>query len=164
MSLRFYVMVAVDKLAVKYWKKGSNCVQAVACSILELQGYQGYKNVQIFHEAFEDFGRGFGEGSICGAIVGGIAAIDIVMSQSGYSDDKREVLVERFKESFKDEFHETDCSKLLEEFKTKNQTIDFNNPLRENKCTRIVATATKRAQRLLESSSDVSAAILNRIL
>ncbi len=153
-------MVTAEQLAVKYWNKGLNCAQAVACSVLELQGI---KEACIFKDAFKDFGRGFGEGSMCGAVVGGIAALDIVLTKQSYSDAEREDVVERFKESFKDEFHSTSCHELLQEFETRNQDINFDNPLREKKCTRIVAIATKRVQGLLESSGDVSTAILKRI-
>ncbi len=159
-TLVLLFVVTAEQLAVKYWNKGLNCAQAVACSVLELQGF---KEACVFKDAFKDFGRGFGEGSMCGAVIGGIAVLDTVLSKRNSPDSERERIVERFKESFKDEFHATNCDELLQEFKTKDRNIDFNNPLREKKCIKIVVTATKRVQRLLESSDDVSTAILKRI-
>jgi len=88
----------------------TNCTQLIAELILD--------HFQIPHKEnylrlLTGLGRGVDEETICGAVLGGMYAINVIMSQEGASEGEIIKIQNRFKEHFRERYHAINCGDIL---------------------------------------------------
>ncbi|MHA2295182.1 MAG: C-GCAxxG-C-C family protein [Candidatus Hodarchaeales archaeon] len=131
-----------------YEKKKVNCARSVACGVLDF--YKYVEASKIFYKAFTTFGGGIGEGSICGSLVGALAAMNLILAEQGLTDMQISSKAKDLKNHFREVFNTLECASLLIEYQKKDGSIDFLNPERREKCTRTVVTAVKGVQQIID--------------
>ncbi|MFX1252965.1 MAG: C-GCAxxG-C-C family (seleno)protein, partial [Promethearchaeota archaeon] len=136
-----------------YWeKKQVNCARSAACGLLDF--YQ-VKDSQILYKTFTTFGGGIGEGTICGGLIGALGALNLILAERGLNDKEISDKAKDLKTLFRREFDTLECRTLMDEFRTKDGTIDFSNPERRKKCTHAVITAIKCVQPIVDGESSM---------
>ncbi|MFX0092133.1 MAG: C-GCAxxG-C-C family protein [Candidatus Hodarchaeota archaeon] len=131
-----------------YWeKKRVNCARSAACGILEFYKVHGS---EILYKALTSFGGGIGEGTVCGGLIGALAAMNLILAGNGLSDREIVNKSDALKNLFREKFTTLECRALMDEFRLENGKVDFQNPERRKKCTNAVMTAVKGAQHIID--------------
>lgn len=139
----------------QYWDQGANCAQATCVGILEEFDY--LDEGDLFNHALIPFGGGFGEGLICGAISGSLAAFSFIAAQYGKSSDEIKTLSSKFKTAFRLQYSFLDCMSLKAPFQIRlEQDLEEQertkiNEERRNACTHFVYFASNFIKDLIES-------------
>ncbi len=138
------------KLANEYHNKGYNCCQ----SVLAAFGDRYDVPLETALRIGAGFGSGTGTGELCGAITGGIMALDLIAGGDVTSDPtaaKRRA-VSRSKElqqRFSEQFGALRCRELL-----KNEKEEPSEAVRAlgitNHCAVMIASAVELVEKLLE--------------
>ncbi len=136
-----------------YWKNGANCARSTACGLISTYGNSAL--IDPFFAAMLPMGGGVGERSVCGAVIGTISAISLILTEKlkETTDDYDEVILEEikvWKTAFIDKNGTLICRSLLKHFTNKKGEIDFNNPERKQHCTELLRTAVFLAKEVLE--------------
>jgi len=141
-------MIDITERAKFYWENGNNCARSAACGILD---YYDYPEISKYiRKALLPFGGGIGEGSVCGSATGALAALSIILSEKGFSDEEISQKTKMFKEKFRKEFSAIDCRDILDEFRLEDGSIDKENPKRREKCTKTVIRAVLIVKELVD--------------
>lgn len=135
------------------WSDEDNCASACACGIIK--NFQNNHNRNI-HDSFKAFGEGLGEGSICGCLLGSIAAITKILSDEGIDDYNINHVVNELKIYFKSKFKEINCGDLLIELKNKDGKINFESPKRLDKCSNIIKETVEFAEKLIFENININ--------
>jgi len=135
-------------LVMKYWDADSNCAQSVSCGLLDSFNFKEEK--KTLHPALINFGGGFGEGSICGANSGSLAAMGVILSKKGLDYDKITELREIFKEKIIKKFNSLRCRDYMKQFYTEDGEFDWDRDDRREKCTEIVQGVFIEAKKIIE--------------
>lgn len=141
----------VGTAAVEIFDRGCNCAEAVLQSLAQALEIDCGCAPRIA----SGFGAGFGkQGSVCGAVSGGIMAIGLKHGRNDIDDDPRSrvyPLVAKFMDEFKQEFGTYNCGELtgcdLMTPEGNSKFVEMN--LKETLCAKAVAFAAASAYRLL---------------
>jgi len=139
-----------------YWNnvKGSNCARSTACGLLSVYGKKDL--IDPLYAAMLPMGGGVGERSICGAVIGTLSGLSIILTEK--LGDKTEVdkeimeEIKKWKKEFSDKFSTFICKTLLNNFTDNKGNIDVDHPERRNKCTDVVKTAVTLAQEIIDKT------------
>lgn len=141
-------MNELEKITSDYWENGSNCAQSSACGLLKF--FDNTKNCKMVHDLMLTYGGGVGERSICGAILGSIGAINILMSEKNISEIEIRDISRRFKAKFSDKWGSLYCGNLIEDFIDNDGNVDPLDMDRKEMCTRIVLKAVAIAKEMIK--------------
>ena len=140
-------MESID-LVLELWNSGSNCARATGVGLLKSYEDPDY---QVFQSAFLGFGGGMGEGSICGAVSGTIAALGKLLFEKGLDDSQIRDKICLLKQQLKDEYslESIDCKNFLKDYSVDGK-IEYSAPGRKASCTILVGKITEMADKLLQ--------------
>lgn len=135
-------------LVLKLWDGGNNCARATGVGLLKSHDDPDH---QVFQSAFLGFGGGMGEGSICGAVSGTIAAIGKLLFEKGLNDDQIRDKINLLKQQLKEDYKQQslDCKNFLKDFSVDGK-IDYSASGRKESCTLLVGKITEMADKILE--------------
>lgn len=136
------------ELVLELWDGGKNC--AIATGVGLLQSYNDPDH-KVFQSAFLGFGGGMGEGSVCGAVSGTIAAIGKLLFEKGLNDNQIRDKIILLKKQLKDEYSQQslDCKNFLKDFSVDGK-INYSAYGRKESCTLLVGKITELADKILE--------------
>ena len=97
-------------------------------------------------------GGGFGEGLVCGAVVGSLAGISLTLAEKGLSEKEIAKKTNMWKKRFKETIGSLSCFDLIAEFNDAEGKIDFKLPGRREKCTDIVASSVILAKKIINNT------------
>ena len=140
---------SITEKTLEYWEKKANCARASVCGILSY--YDNESLCDPFYKAMLPMGGGFGEGLVCGAVTGSLAALSLILAEKGLEDKEISKKTEMWREYFKEKFETLTCFELIDEFRTKIGEIDFEMPGRREKCTDFVIAGVIFAQQIIDS-------------
>lgn len=89
----------------------TNCTKLVAKLVFD--HFNTPKDDQHL-ELLTGTGQGYGTGTICGAVAGGIYAINVILNKQGANEDEIMDVQNEFKKKFKDQFSAYNCSEILD--------------------------------------------------
>ncbi|MFX0124407.1 MAG: C-GCAxxG-C-C family (seleno)protein [Candidatus Hodarchaeota archaeon] len=142
---------SITEKTLKYWKKKANCARASVCGILSYNGRESL--CEPFYKAMLPMGGGFGEGLVCGAVTGSLAALSLVLADKGLKDEVIANKTKIWRNNFKNKYETLTCFELIDEFRNESGDIDLKMPGRREKCTDIVTEAVTFAQQIIDSIS-----------
>lgn len=93
--------------------ENNNCAQATASGILN---HYHDKDETMFFNTLVGFGGGFGEGSLCGAISGTIAAMSKILYDRKVPKDDIIEARNQLKEKFRETFEFLECRELTQDY------------------------------------------------
>ena len=131
------------------WEE-NNCARTTVCALLSHYGYESL--CDPFHKAMLPMGGGFGEGSICGAVTGSLAAISLILVEKGLIAEEVKEKASIWKTNFKEGFESLNCFDLMDEFGGAEGEIDFDMPGRREKCTDAVTSAVTFAKQIIDAT------------
>lgn len=137
----------IDK-TLEYWEN-ANCARTTACVLLSHYGYESL--CDPFFKAMLPMGGGFGDGLVCGAVTGTIAAISLILVEKGLTEEEVKEKVAIWKTNFKERFESLNCYDLMNKFLNTNGELDFDKPGRREKCTDAVISGVTLAQQIIDS-------------
>ena len=137
----------MDK-TLEYWEK-ANCARTTVCVLLSHYGYESL--CDPFFKAMLPMGGGFGDGLVCGAVTGSLAAISLILVEEGLSEEEIKEKVAIWKTNFKERFESLNCYDIMSKFLNANGELDFDMPGRREKCTNAVTLAVTFACQILDS-------------
>ena len=140
----------IIELTRNYWNSRNNCAQSTACGILDYNDYTHLS--EYFRKAFRPYGGGLGELDLCGAILGTVAGMGLVLADKKGLTDK-EVLkkVSDFKDEIKEQYGTLICAELMQDF-IHDGKFEINMPGRREKCTDVVELSVALARQIIDSS------------
>lgn len=139
-----------------YWNniKGSNCARSTACGLLSVNGKKDL--LEPLYAAMLPAGGGMGERSICGAVIGTLCGLSIILTEKLVDQTEVDEAIKEemkgWKDTFQKKFNTLTCKSLLEDFKDNEGNIDVDHPERRNKCTDVVKTAVTLAQEIINKT------------
>jgi len=142
----------VRKRAENYFKQDYNCAQAVALSNLELLGGQTSGVLQLV----AGFGHGMSAGCTCGALVGGVMAISLMLAgpeTKGFDSKIMEAAAQLHRE-FVNEFGTACCRGLRKKL----------SPYKNKKCREITAKTAAITMELILNRKTTSAPVRVQLL
>ncbi|UCG01151.1 MAG: C_GCAxxG_C_C family protein [Candidatus Heimdallarchaeota archaeon] len=139
----------VTEKSLEYWEKKANCARASVCGILTFNDKESL--CDPFYKAMLPMGGGFGEGLVCGAVTGSLAALSLILAEKGLEDKEIAKKVKIWKKDFKDKFETFTCYELIDEFRDESGKIDLKMPGRREKCTEIVISGVTSTQQIINS-------------
>ena len=77
---------SVTDKTLEYWEKKANCARASVCGVLSYNNKESL--CDPFYKAMLPMGGGFGEGLVCGAVTGSLAALSLVLAEKGLKDEE----------------------------------------------------------------------------
>ncbi|MCE7742319.1 MAG: C_GCAxxG_C_C family protein [Candidatus Heimdallarchaeota archaeon] len=132
----------------KYWGNDYNCSRAAARGILD---YFDHKELsETIDKALYAFGGGIGEGSICGAVTGALAALSTIMVEKDIDDENKREVFRKFKDIFIEKNDTLYCKEILKNFFLSDGSVDYDHPERRQKCDHAVESAVLIAKELIE--------------
>ncbi|MFX1516741.1 MAG: C-GCAxxG-C-C family protein [Promethearchaeota archaeon] len=137
----------VDK-TLEYWEE-ANCARTTVCVLLSHYGYEAL--CDPFFKAMLPMGGGFGDGLVCGAVTGTLAAISLILFEEGLTEEEIKEKITNWKIIFKERFKSLNCYDLMNKFLNVNGELDFDMPGRREKCTDTVTSAVTFACQILDS-------------
>ncbi len=123
--MRINRLVSIRDITAKYWDN-YNCAVSTACGITD---YFEQPNSNIYLHSFVTFGAGFGEGSICGAVSGTIAAVSNLLHDRGYNSEIIKQIAAEIIQFMYNKFGHIECRELLAKY------TGFDSPGRREQCT-----------------------------
>ncbi len=141
---------SITKKALEYWEKKANCARTTVCSVLSHYGNEPL--CEPFYKAMLPMGGGFGEGLVCGAVVGSLGGISLILAEKGLSEKAIARGINLWKSHFKEKFGSLNCFDLIAEFKNAEGKIDFKIPGRREKCTDFVTSSVTSAKQIIDST------------
>lgn len=129
-----------------------NCAQSSAGALLEHYQHPAAKTME---SALLTFGGGMGEGSICGAVSGSMAALSLLLEDKGVSKKQIKDQTSKFKACFIRQQGSLDCDDLLEPFRVHGEIPEDRQEARRISCTNCVVKAVQIASSLVESGNPV---------
>ncbi len=143
---------SIVEKTLEYWENENNCARSTVCGILSY--FNNEPLCDPFHKAMLPMGGGVGEGSICGAIIGSLSAISLILAEKGLSDEEIKKRTDLFKSNIKDKFGTLKCFDLMAKFMENEGEIDFEMPGRREKCTDVVISAVNLAKQIIDSTKE----------
>ena len=142
----------ITEKTLEYWENENNCARSCACGILS---YYGKKPLcDPFFKAMLPMGGGVGERSICGAIIGSLSAISLILAEQGLSDEAIRIRTDLWKKRMKNKFGTLKCFDLMFEFIDNEGEIDFQMSGRREKCTEVVISSVNLAEQIIDSQNE----------
>ena len=135
-----------------YWEKKANCAKSTVCGTLSFYGNETL--CDPFYKAMIPMGGGFGEGLVCGAVVGSLAAISLILAEKGLIEKEIMNHVNTWKCNFKGKYGSLTCFDLIAEFKDAEGEIDYEMPGRREKCTDIVTSSVIFLGKIIDASME----------
>ena len=132
----------------KYWENGKNCARSTSCGILDYYGLHGY--AKVMDTAMIPFGGGVGERTICGSLLGALAAMSCVLKEKGMEEEKIYEKPKLLKQEFEKRLGTLYCKIILEDFIDKNGVLDYKNPERRRRCNNTVEAAVLGVHKIIE--------------
>ena len=138
------------EIALEYFRKNFNCCQSVVAAFSDLIDMSEQEIMNIS----SGFGSGAGTGEMCGAITGGIMALNLmtpVDMEDPVGSKKRAVAQSKeFQKRFKEKFGYLRCQDLLANKTTANEKTTAANTLGLTKhCDIMVVTAVEIVEEML---------------
>lgn len=132
----------VSKIAASHFRDGYNCAESVLMAMQEMWHMEKRPDIATA------FGAGIGRrGSVCGAVTGGIIAINLKYGRMKAEEDKEKsyALALNFYKKFEKKFKSTICYDLIDcNLTTSNGQKKFKElNLLEEKCVKFVEGAVK---------------------
>lgn len=129
-----------------------NCAQSSAGALLKHYQHPAAKTIE---SAFLPFGGGMGEGSICGAVSGSMAALSLLLEDRGLPKESIKDQSSKFKACFIRQQGSLECQELLKPFQVDGEIPEERQESRKISCTNCVITAVQIASSLIESGNTV---------
>lgn len=135
------------ELVLELWNGGNNCARATAVGLLQSHNDLDH---HVFFSAFTSYGGGMGEGSVCGAVSGTIAAVSKLLFEKGLDDRQISEKISLLKKQLKEEYKQDsiDCKIFLKDF-TVDGKINYSAKGRKESCTMLVGRITEIAETIL---------------
>lgn len=136
--------------AIAYHDKGYNCCQSVLAAFADRLGIPEETALRVA----AGFGSGAGTGELCGAITGGVMALDLIAGGDVTGDPKgsKRLAVSRAKalqQRFSEQFGALRCAELL-----RNEKEEPSDAVRAlgvtNHCAVMIASAAELVEKLLK--------------
>lgn len=144
-------MKDLEEITSDYWNSGSNCAQSSACGLLKF--FSCEVDIKSIHDLMLTYGGGVGEKSICGAILGSIGAMNVILAKKNVNYDEIREISKQFKKTFTDNWDSLQCITLLDAYLDENGDIKESLAAsRKDNCTKIVLSAVYLAKGLIEKS------------
>lgn len=134
--------------ALKYWNNNHNCAQSTASGSLDYFGF--VDESKTLKKACLPYGGGVGVRTICGSLLGALAALSFLLKEKGASNDEIYEKIKILKQSFDEANGSMYCKELLQDFIDSEGILDRDNPNRRKICDKSVETAVKIVKDLVE--------------
>lgn len=146
-------MISPDDLA-----QDDNCARLVAKRIL----HRYLPENKVVDDQLIGFGKGFNEGSICGAISGSIFAINTILSQKDIPENDILTIVNDFKTDFKENYGGIDCNALLTNFVGIEDLKQFDPNVQLKGCSNLLTETLHEINEIIDYTITFADPIMKR--
>lgn len=136
--------------ALKYWNDNHNCAQSTASGSLDYFGFEDES--KTLRKAYLPYGGGVGERTICGSLLGALAAISFLLMEKGLPNEQIYEKIKILKQGFNEANGSMYCKELLHDFIDSDGILDIDNPDRKKICDKSVETAVLIVKDLVEKT------------
>jgi len=146
----------LEDQAKRHFNSGYNCAGSVLLAVSKEPGVSRLSPESFIPRIATGFGGGVGRnGDICGALSGGVMAINIALGRDR-SEDSRDPCyqaVDRFYNDFVKTFGTCKCRELTGvDLKTLQGKEAYQSQVHQERCNPIVAWSAKRAHQVIQES------------
>lgn len=143
---------------------GFNCAESVSLTVTKHLGLGAGGSGSFIPRVATGFGGGIARnGDVCGALIGGIVAINLILGRN-YSDQSRDSCydaVDSFYNDFVKAFGASQCSKIIGlDLKEPRGRELYERRAHYEQCNPIVAWAAKRAYEIIRKSQRTGPPVL----
>lgn len=135
--------------ALKYWNDNHNCAQSTASGSLDYFGFE--EESKTLCKACLPYGGGVGVRTICGSLLGALAALSFLLKEKGVVNEQIYEKIKTLKQEFGEKNGSMYCKELLQDYIFPDGTLDRDNPDRRKVCDKTVETAVKIVKDLIEN-------------
>ena len=151
------IVLAIEEAAKRNFDSGFNCAESVLLAVLKELNPEGGVDGKVVPRIATGFGGGIGRnGDICGALMGGVIAISMVLGRDNPEQDREPCYpaVDRFYNDFRTRFGSCKCRELTNlNLKTPEGAAAYQTDVHAEVCTPMVAWAAKRALDIIKETT-----------
>jgi len=146
--------MSIDETAKQHFNSGYNCAESVLLAISSHPAFQGRPCTELIPRIATGFGGGLARnGKICGALAGGIIAINLVLGRANAQESRDPCYpaVDKFLAEFQETFQSLNCRDITTvDLKTDEGRRRYQQVYHFEICNPVVAWASRRVVEVIE--------------